>query len=318
MDRLLIKGRYSTYTNSAGQENIPIEQKRDIREDASWQYYTLPGTPFFKEQAADIYYEHSQREVYLTRNDIILKQMGFPTHPITQALLTAEYPSKVDSAIVKTHGKKGWIEKIASSLDVRKKPLRLLTDDELITILFRKFKLFTKYGEVLEQHFRLNTGEDLIHHLDYWADGRFTKRDNLVRALREPTISAYKSNTVVDVTEIISKNFIDFSTTEDTSMIGERAAFGGIQEVGIMGFLTDEKINNRILGIPTIPPFIKVEYRFLLKDWFGVDEEDVYKNQDSTQMDREGLAAFWILQHQRRYKPFINIITYKQTEYMNV
>jgi hypothetical protein len=51
---------------------------------------------------------------------------------------------------------------------------------------------------------------------------------------------------------------------------------------------------------------------FTLKDWFGVDEEDVYKNEPSTQMGREYLAAFWVLQHQRGYRPFINIITYEE------
>ena len=320
MDRLLVEGRYSTYSNSSG-SNIPIERKRDIREDASWGYPGMPQTSLFTDQAEDIIYEYGQRKERFTQNDVISKQLGFPTHPITKALLTAEYQSVIDSAIVKTYGQRGWIESILIPTAVygdynlskfKRKPLQNLNNDDLITVLFENLKTFTKYGDTLKQHFRNNTGDDLFHHLDNWPDGYTTNKNNLVKALRDTIISAYKLKTVLDVTNIIKQkeNLINFSNAK-ILMLGEAAIFGGIQEVGIKGFLKNERIGIKMIGKP-VKSFIEVELRFVLKDWFGVDEQDVYKNELSTQLDREGLAAFWILQHQRGYRPFINIITYKE------
>jgi len=43
-----------------------------------------------------------------------------------------------------------------------------------------------------------------------------------------------------------------------------------------------------------------------------VDEQDIYKNTTATQFGRDALAAFWVLQHQKGFKPFINVIRYKE------
>lgn len=62
MSKLLIQGRYSTSKNNTG-ENIPIERKRDIREDASW-YSRVEGDTILPvlthEQFEDIAFEYSE------------------------------------------------------------------------------------------------------------------------------------------------------------------------------------------------------------------------------------------------------------------
>jgi len=45
-----------------------------------------------------------------------------------------------------------------------------------------------------------------------------------------------------------------------------------------------------------------------------VNEEDVYKDSTSTHLGRDALAAFWILQHRRGFRPFINVIKYQETK----
>ncbi|HEX8545486.1 MAG TPA: hypothetical protein VF691_00915 [Cytophagaceae bacterium] len=49
----------------------------------------------------------------------------------------------------------------------------------------------------------------------------------------------------------------------------------------------------------------------LFKDWFGVDEGDFTNFRPAALLDRRGLAALWILQHQRGYRPFINVFEYR-------
>ena len=75
---------------------------------------------------------------------------------------------------------------------------------------------------------------------------------------------AYLGGMTQDITDEIRKNLIDFSGVSLITMRGERAAFGGIQQVELKGYLSK--------------------------------------------------AAFWILQHQRGYRPFINEIYYTETK----
>jgi hypothetical protein len=183
--------------------------------------------------------------------------------------------------------------------------------------------MFTNYGDKLENHFRQNTGKNLSFHLEKWADGKNTKKDALISVIKEKVKSVYLQypsgvilSQPIDITPEIKGQWLDFSKA-NIWMIGEKAAFGGIQEIEIQGFLINRTLkgdysdqSGKIYHLPKTTLVIKLY--FTLKDWFGVDEEDVYKNAHSTQMGRESLAAFWILQHQRGYRPFINVITYEE------
>ncbi|MDR3338721.1 MAG: hypothetical protein LBT25_01275 [Candidatus Symbiothrix sp.] len=250
MNQLILKGKHRL-------TNLSIEERRDRVEEASWSCFGIPGNILtLNDLAVNIRSEYEKRDIHLTDNDIFRKQIGQPTHPITKALLDAEYPYMVTDAIKNEYGKMGWREALVSPrnyhyysleesqvpvMPTTRKPLSKLSNDELIDKLFCPFKRFTKYGNKLENHFRQKTGENLYFHLKEWADGKNTKK---VHYLPKTTL--------------------------------------------------------------------EIRLSFTLKDWFGVDEEDVYKNESSTQMGRESLAAFWVLQHQRGYRPFINIITYEE------
>ncbi|MDR3338719.1 MAG: hypothetical protein LBT25_01265 [Candidatus Symbiothrix sp.] len=333
MNQLIIKGKQRL-------TNLSIEERRDRVEEASWSCFGIPGNILtLNDLAASIRTEYESRKVRITDNDIFRKQIGQPTHPITKALLDAEYPYMVKDAIKNEYGKMGWLEALASPRDYHyysleesqvpvmpttRKPLGKLSNDELIDKLFFPFKRFTKYGNKLENHFRQKTGENLYFHLKEWADGKNTNKDALISVIKEKVKSVYlqyRSGAIlsqpIDISPEIAEKFIDFSDASLWTMSGEKAAFGGIQEIEIQGFLTNQTLKGDYFdqfGKVHYLPKTTLEIRlfFVLKDWFGVDEEDVYKNESSTQMGRESLAAFWVLQHQRGYRPFINIITYEE------
>lgn len=329
MNKKIIEGFATSYTNSSGIKNLPIEHKRDIREDASWSYLGVPGTVYLEEQIKDIRYEHENiKNQQISDLNIYHKMIGTPTHPITKALLTAEYQYKVSNAIKEYHGKKDFIENIIApdyymgskglNTLATRSPLKNMTDKQLINLLFTNFKLFTQYGDKLKKHFEDNSGRDLVHNLDKWKDGKNTNKDALIEAICQKVKMAYYGSGTfpINVTKEIESNWLDFSNAL-LKMHGEAGAFGGVQEIRILGFLLSEKIGkldswDKHGNIKHDPTTLKIEFHFLIKDWFGADEEDVYKNERAAQIDREGLAALWILQHQRGYKPFINVITYKE------
>jgi len=320
MDSLLIEGRYSTFENAEGKPSRPIEEKKDIREDASWSYFGFPGNiDTLEEQAKDIFIEHKRRKVILNKNDIFLKQLGFPTHPVTKALLYAETHHEVNKALRDTYGWTDWRSyfllpgSFGDGSDIRRKPLIAMSDNELIKVAFKVFT--NKYKDKListlkEGHFKQNTGNDLIieeHTLTNWGDSFSTNKRALELALEKYIKEAYYYHRVVDVTPAIKENMIDFTGALFT-MVDEATAFGGIQEVEVKGYLTDAK------EIAWKPDFmgLHIELKITLKDWFGVDEEDVYKSANAAHIARDSLAALWILQHQRGYRPFMNIIKYKE------
>jgi hypothetical protein len=327
MDRLLIQGKYSTYGNEK-ESNIPMERKRDIREDASWYKKSDTVPDISVDQMLDIRYEHKAKGISITDSDVFSKMIGEPTHPIVRELLNAEYQYKVDREIRKTHGGKSWIESIMAPdaiffeplqapLLVERRPLKDLIDNELLKIMFLPFKLFaSKYSGDLEKQFRKKSGVTLD--LDPWAkwpNRKTTHLDDLLAALKSKIQIAYRGGLTQDVTPEIQANWIDFSNVLTRQ---EWMAFGGIQEVELKGYLSKVKQagkgdyfdkSGKVHHEATI---LEVRLEFVIKDWFGVDEEDVYKNTMATQLVRDSLMAFWILQHQRGFKPFINVIRYKE------
>jgi hypothetical protein len=310
-----------------------MERKRDVREDASWYIKSNmpPGISTGQiDQMVDILYEHKERGVSIAVNDVLRKTIGEPTHPIVRELLNAEYQHKVDEEIRKAHKRKSWIESITAPDAIfyapyqtpylaRRIPLKDLSDEELLKIMFLPFKLFAKdYFDKLEKQFTDNTGA--TREWDTWTEWpnrKTTHLDQLLAALKSKIQIAYSSGSVQDVTPEIQANWIDFSSIWT---MPERMAFGGVQEVELKGYLSKVKQvgkgdyfdkSGKVHHEATI---LEVRLEFVIKDWFGVDEEDVYKNTIATQLVRDSLAAFWILQHQRGYKPFINVIRYKETK----
>ena len=329
MGGLLIQRRYSGYSNSRGETNIPIERKRAIAEDASWYDNKTEKTSDYlqEQQIEDIFYEHKKKNIPITRNDAIRKTIGEPTNPIVEALLHAEYQYKVNDAIIDVHKRMGWIEWAISSSTysdfnrnavglVRRKPLERMNNEELLKNMFAPFKLFAKdYCTRLEKQFRINDGETLEWTFEKWPDREVTNLDNLLNAIKDKIYVAYRKGFPENITPEIQANMIDFS---DFHILPEFMAFGGVQEVELKGYLVKVKragkgdyFNKSKKHDPTV---LEIRLEFVIKDWFGVDEEDIYKNSLATQIGREYLAAFWVLQHRRDYQPFINVIYYKETK----
>lgn len=74
-------------------------------------------------------------------------------------------------------------------------------------------------------------------------------------------------------------------------------------------------IKEKIKKYYDIDNIYEITLNIILKDWFAVDEDDfAFSDYSSgwagtksfvTELGREALAAFWILQHQRSYRPFV-------------
>ena len=165
--------------------------------------------------------------------------------------------------------------------------------------MFTPFKLFAKkYRADLEGRFREGSGKTLEHkEWTEWPNRKTTHIDDLLGAIKDKIYLAYRNGFVQDITLEIENNMIDFSNSRT---LQEWIAFGGIQELELKGYLSKVKQESK----PTIP---EVRFEFIIKDRFGVDEEDVYKDSKATHLGREALAAFRVLQHQRGFKPFTAI-----------
>lgn len=50
----------------------------------------------------------------------------------------------------------------------------------------------------------------------------------------------------------------------------------------------------------------------IIKDWFGVSEGDFTNNDFASLFGKKSLTCFWILRHQRGYKPFVNQFHFKE------
>lgn len=102
---------------------------------------------------------------------------------------------------------------------------------------------------------------------------------------------------------------------------------GGVQEVMVITkkVVKDKNTFNRIMDTKLRDfgeslkryndDIYEITINIILKDWFAVDEGDFSFSDYSsgwsttkslvTAMGREALTAFWILQHQRSYRPFV-------------
>jgi hypothetical protein len=210
MDKLLIEGRYSGYKNSAGQENIPIERKKDLVEDASWYNNKADSILFAPDNGT-----------YETRNSVIQDTIGDPTNPIVKELLYAEYQYQVDKELMKAYKKKGWLEDIISpvtisshgttstivattfpvSVDVKRRILGKLHDEELLQIMFLPFKLFAKdYYTKLKTNFTDNKGVNVKWDFDKWPNRKTTHLDQLLTAIKDKIYIAYLGGVKQDIT----------------------------------------------------------------------------------------------------------------------
>ena len=187
----------------------------------------------------------------------------------------------------------------------------LQSNEYLITRLFDRFKLLpsSEYIIRLESHFRENTGSDFLYTRINLPRGRsfFKIKDSIRKRLRDLIdIPIYLwSETNNSLTNHIEFNYLQPLIDE----LPFSAVIGGIQKVRV--FLNNIKLNHIPLSIGsngTIPESFeyKINLTIEISDNFGVDQKDFEELDIASYLDGGGLTSFWVLQHQRGYKPFIN------------
>lgn len=150
-------------------------------------------------------------------------------------------------------------------------------------------------------------------------------KDKLLKAIKDIFKGShslfYINRGEIDLSSAISHNWPSFrlSIVNPSEMI----AIGGVQEVEVYGKIKGQSFGydfwDRNGKSHNSPHEVKIDLTILLKDWFGVDEEDFTNNKPPALVDREGLAALWVLQHQRSYSPFVHIFSYKyENMYVNL
>jgi hypothetical protein len=311
---LILKGLYSSYSLTEEIKNVPIEQKRDVVEDSSWNNLKNPNYNQLTGLEENI---RKENKGINSDDDVFKRLRGIPTHSIIESYLNDNYGFQVWNEIRKTKFREHplfAIERSSLSIPLKRTPFSEMNDNELIEIAFTTVMYSSKYGETIKNHFIANSGCECNHGDMGNLKGVFI---NLISVIEEKVKKEYQNNYPVvrlpiDVTKEIEDNVISFrlSIFHKSEMI----AIGGVQQIEAEGRLRsfykgDSIITNQ--GTKHLPHVLNIELKFIIKDWFGVDEEDVYKNGFATFLDREGLAALWVLQHQRGYKPFINRFEYK-------
>ncbi|WMJ74396.1 hypothetical protein RCC89_14655 [Cytophagaceae bacterium ABcell3] len=206
-------------------------------------------------------------------------------------------------------------------LDIHK--LESKTDNELIDIAFSSFS-FCKYRMQVISHFRKNHGSPLSLRMLEWISF-LSNKNRLFSAIQEKIARHHNAfhhikPYTLDISSEIRLNWPSFRTSFPN--LSEMIAVGGIQEVEIFSKNISQQLGfdywNKFGRIQNSPHKVKVPLTVLLKDWFGVDEEDYTNTRLPALLDKEGLAALWVLQHQRGYKPFINILRYETILDINI
>ena len=333
-DSLFINSISSININELDYEKHFARFKNDSISDSS----AKEAFNLYKQQRIGLIneYRSNNNGAFPSENDVIQRSIGEPTHPIVKALLYAEYQKDVSLEIAKAHGIKGIVEhhtapdflpeynpyapyspNNVSYMPVRRKPLIELDDEALLKIMFDPFRKYaSSYAKDLEDRFRAKDGNSLIHDWAKWPIRITTNMYSLLYAIRGKIYLGYKNNSTQDITSEIENNMIKFTNPIN---LQEAMAFGGIQALELNGYLTKVLIQGSLVDSSNIlknnlyvPTILEVRLEFILKDWFGVDEQDVYNNRLAAQLGREALAAFWVLQHMRGFRPFMNVIKYKE------
>ena len=193
----------------------------------------------------------------------------------------------------------------------------------------------------LENQFRGNIGSEMSIALpdNYWNIYFPNDRGNLLREITLEVERALYANhgrsefLTVDVSDLLRRSRINFRVDPNLSMV---IAMGGVHEVQIRTVYNREEYHtpqlvgqywpapgNAYGSRSTLKPHsdMIIRLRIVLRDWFGLDEDDFAvsewvdrpgKTLIST-LGREALTAFWVLQHQRGFRPFIWKATFNST-----
>ena len=199
------------------------------------------------------------------------------------------------------------------------KELQKKTDSELLKTAFKTIN-YSKYADRILGNFYAGGGRTITHDLNVWYDS-MSGKDRLLKAiedaLKDNHSGFHAKSSEINLTNAIRNNWPSFRVS--FANMSEMIAIGGVQEVEVMGELKDQSFGYDFLDrngrMHNSPHKVRIDLTILLKDWFGVDENDFTNNRPAAILDREGLASLWVLQHQRGYDPFVHIFKY---EYQNM
>ncbi len=189
------------------------------------------------------------------------------------------------------------------------------TDEELLETAFSTLSN-SGYGTAIRRQFALNTGETMKHTVHNWYNDHFSGKTDFFAAI-EKEIQAHHSSfhyyrDRIDVSGAIRDNMPSFRFAPFN--VSEMIAIGGIQEVEVSNLWLNQEFGHDYWdgkgNLNVTAHTTTIRFKILLKDWFGVDEGDFTNLRLPAWLDRRGLTALWMLQHQRGYNPFINVFEY--------
>lgn len=190
-----------------------------------------------------------------------------------------------------------------------------MENHELLEIAF-KTVLYSRYGQRIKENFERKSGETLYHRLGSWATDFNTGRNALYEGIKkeiQEKHANFHSHGRIDISRALALNHPSFRIAP--FHLDEMIAIGGVQEVEVEDRGWTENIGydywDKNGKIHSKAHTTLIKLKISLKDWFGVDENDYTNFRPAAMVDRKGLAALWVLQHQRGYPPFINIFEHE-------
>lgn len=193
--------------------------------------------------------------------------------------------------------------------------LRDMTDNSLLNLAFEPLNN-SEYGLKIKRYFIGKLGQNNDMKIDKWVS-EFTNKNALFESIARDikanhTMFHDSRGRRIDVSKSIELNMPNFRVSPTN--LSEMIAIGGVQEVEIKNDIIRESFEQNYLdrfgkGFSK-PHTANIKLEVLIKDWYGVDESDFMNLRPAALFARKAIAALWVLQHQRGYKPFINVFHY--------
>ncbi|MGY0035143.1 hypothetical protein [Pedobacter sp. NJ-S-72] len=194
--------------------------------------------------------------------------------------------------------------------------LTKMTDNNLLNLAFEPLNN-SDYGPKIKNYFMTRLGQVNEMKMERWVS-EFTNKNALFESIARDikanhTMFHDSRGGRIDVSKSIELNMPNFRVSPTN--LSEMIAIGGVQGREIKNNVIRENFEQSSLdryGKGTNKPHTaNISLEVLIKDWYGVDESDFTNFRPAALFARKPLAALWVLQHQRGYKPFINLFKYE-------
>jgi hypothetical protein len=283
-----------------------LEDKENLKEDFTSSYDAEPKSSFLRHLIEDqiVNYDVSNKYYDDVNSGDWIRQAEI--HEETHRVIR---PYRLDEIV------KAYVDRNHIMVSLSELP-----DKDLFDIAFEGLRII-RYGPKTVSHYQKNDLSECFH------DGQQSILETLpaikvicdeigsrlTGAFGNPHISF-----PLDISEILKKRFSkdpllsfrEYFSLENIlngkfkEYLGAIGVFGGIQQVIVEGVLHYDILEGDSSA--------RYYLNFTFRDIFGVDEEDVINWRPPAIIQRMQLAAFWVLQHQRGYAPFINTLKFEK------